>query len=69
MSQSDASSVMLESVDAVRPETVDLHLESVDESGFVVEWQLLPLAEEPPVKNRRKDKTATVRLVELRWQG
>ncbi|HLJ08206.1 MAG TPA: hypothetical protein VKX24_06685 [Acidimicrobiia bacterium] len=40
------------------------------DSGFVVEWQLLPLADhrEPP-KRSRVEKPAIKRLVELGWQG
>lgn len=40
------------------------------DSGFVVEWQLRPLADYcEPVKRSRAEKPASMRLVELGWQG
>lgn len=40
------------------------------DSGFVVEWQLRPLADYcEPAKRSRAEKPASMRLVELGWQG
>ncbi len=56
--------------------TVDLRRSSCGadaghaDSGFVVEWQLRPLADYcEPVKRGRGEKPASMRLVELGWQG
>ena len=58
----------------VRPEmAVELRMgpgTGPTDPGFVVEWQLLPLAERrEPAKRSRAEKSPTVRLVDLGWQG
>lgn len=43
-------------------------LEGSSESGFVVEWQLLPLAR-PESASTEPEETAGIRLARVGWQG